>query len=96
MRPIVARLLILLPIGIIVSLFVQMFVANQSIIYGDRLRHIEDRIAEITEQNELLRHHVSSLSSIRRVENEARRIGLHEVTSYMAYDADVLKVALKR
>lgn len=96
MRPVIATILIALPIAVLLSLFVQMFVANQNIIYGDKLLRVENRIAELSEQNEYLRQHVSTLSSIRRVEREARQLGLHEVTSYMAYDADSLKVALKR
>jgi cell division protein FtsL len=96
MRPVIATILIALPVTIVISLFVQMFVANQSIIYGDTLQRNESRIAELSEQNEYLRQQISTLSSIRRVEREARQLGLHEVTSYMAYDADALKVALKR
>jgi hypothetical protein len=96
MKIVIRTLFVLLPIGIVGFLLLQMVIANEMIVLGDRLARTESRILELEEQNEFLKRSLTSLSSIQRVQREAKAMGFIEPTSYIAFDQGLLPVALKR
>jgi hypothetical protein len=96
MKFVIRSLFILLPIGIVGFLLLQMVIANEMIVIGDRLARTETRIAELEEQNEYLKRSLTALSSIQRVQIEAKLMGFVEPSSYIAFDQGLLPVALKR
>jgi cell division protein FtsL len=96
MKNVIRTLFVILPIAIVISLFVQMVVANQMIVLGDRLNRTERRISELEEQNDYLNRSLNTLSSITRVQTQAKGMGFKEPTSYIAFDPSLQPVALKR
>lgn len=96
MKLVVRTLFVLLPIGIIGFLLLQMVIANEMIVLGDRLARTESRIGDLEEQNEYLKRSLTALSSIQRVQTQAKMMGFTEPTSYIAFDQGLLPVALKR
>jgi hypothetical protein len=96
MKFVFRTLFILLPMGIVGFLMLQMVIANEMIVIGDRLAQTETRISQLEEQNEYLKRSLTALSSIKRVQTEAKSMGFIEPMSYIAFDQGLLPVALKR
>lgn len=89
-------LYIAVPIAIIVCVIGQMVISNQMIVYGNELGRINRRIAELEEQNSYLNQKLVEQQAIQRISLEAKRLGLVESTSYMAFTSDSYPVAIKR
>jgi cell division protein FtsL len=89
-------LFVIIPIGIIVCFFAQMIVANEMIIISNNLRMVEKRIAEVEQQNTYIRQQVVTLSSIKRVSDEAEKMGFIPASNVIAFSEDSFPVAIKR
>lgn len=96
MKNVIRTVFMILPIAIVVSMLVQMVVANEMIVLGNRLSLTEQRILELEEQNDTLSRSVNALSSIQRVQTLAKAMGFKEPTSYIAFDSSLQPMALKQ
>lgn len=96
MKIIIRALFYSLPLCIGITMIIQMVVANELAVLGNRVAHLETRSRELKEQNEVLTQYLAQLSSIRRVETQARAMGMKEGNSFIAFDSNYFPVALKR
>jgi len=96
MKKILRTLFVILPIALVISVLVQMVVANEMIVLGNKLNGTENRITELEGENDYLQRSLNTLSSITRVQTLAKAMGFAEPTAYIAFDSSMLPMALKQ
>lgn len=96
MKQYIRLLFVIIPIGIFVCVLIQMVVANEMIVSSNKLRKTDNRIAELEEQNTYLKQQVVSLSSIKRVSEQAQAIGFVHASNVVAFTEDSFPVAIRR
>ncbi len=89
-------LFILIPVGIFACVLIQMVVANEMIVLSNKLHRIDKRIVELEEQNTYLKQKVVTLSSIKRVSENAESLGFVHPSQVIAFTEDSFPVAIKR
>lgn len=96
MRNSIRIILTCIPLFVLGLFLIQLITANNLILHSETLKLVNKRISEIEEQNDYLKTTVTSLSSISRVETQARRMNMVESKNSTAFDSRNFSVAIKR
>lgn len=82
-----------LPLWVIVLVVTELLLSNELVGLGKQVKHIDGQIDAVVADNDSLREHIASVSSLLVIEQKASELGLEKAKKYLTLSSDQFPVA---